>query len=69
MTAPSTPHTPSVEMLREVSASEIARLIGRSHHYVVGQLEKIPAAYRTEGGHWKCPLWAWQKHQAEGDRR
>ena len=63
-----TQRPPSVEMLREVSASELAKITGRSPGYVARQLARIPAAYRTEGGYWKCPLWAWQKHQAEGDR-
>jgi hypothetical protein len=54
---------PPVEMLREVSARQIAKIVGISHYAAVEQLEQIPQAYQTPGGVWRCPLWAYYEHQ------
>jgi hypothetical protein len=62
-------YTPSVELLREVSGAELARIVGCSYERIVKELEQCPAAYRTDGGQWRVPLWAWQRWQDERGAR
>lgn len=54
-----------VELLREVSARELARIVGCSPQRIARELPHVPAAWRSPGGRWHCPLWAWQRYQEE----
>ena len=52
------------EMLREYSARDMARLVGRSVESIVRDFEQIPAAWKDKRN-WHCPLWAYQRFQEE----
>lgn len=54
---------PPVELMREVSARELARIVGCSPTTIGKELARVPQAHRTDGGYWKCPLYAWYRHQ------
>mgnify|MGYP007071605188 CR=1 FL=1 len=56
------------EMLREYSAREMAKLVGRSPAAVAEDFKSIPAAWRDKRD-WHCPLWAYQQFQAERGQR
>lgn len=53
------------ELMREYSARGLARLVGRDVRSIIDDLEQIPAAVRSPGGNWRCPLWAYYQYQLE----
>ena len=55
--------------IREVSARELARLVGVSRNAIVRDLEHVRGARRTDGGQWRVPLWAWREYQANRGAR
>jgi predicted transcriptional regulator len=55
--------------IREVSARELARLVGRDPGAIRKELEHVRGARRTDGGQWRVPLWAWREYQANRDAR
>lgn len=55
------------EMLREYSARQMAKLVGRSVASVIADFKQIPAAWQGERD-WHCPLWAYQRFQEERGR-
>jgi hypothetical protein len=58
----------SPEMLREVSARELAGILHVSPRAAVRAIQEIPEARKTDGGHNRVPLWAveaWQRNRGQ----